>query len=59
MTVDTFPDWNGLVQGPPVATLWPKVHPNATITDTFNRFGKVRSIHDVEVFKVVEAVRGK
>lgn len=59
MSVDTFPDWNGLMQGVPLGTLWPKVHPNATITDTFNRFDKVRSVHDVEYYKVVELVRGK
>jgi hypothetical protein len=59
MTVDTFPDWNGLMKGVPVNELWPKVHPNRTTTDTFDRLGEVRSIHEVEYFKVVEAVRGK
>jgi hypothetical protein len=59
MTVDTFPDWNGLMRGAPMTELWPKVHPNRTSTDTFDRFGEVRSIHDVEYFKVVEVVRGQ
>jgi hypothetical protein len=59
MSVDIFPDWNALMQGVPLGTLWPKVHPDATITDTFNRFDKTRSVHDVEYYKVVELVRGK
>jgi len=59
MTVDIFPDWNGLMQGVPVTELWPKVHPDTTPTDTFNRYDRVRSIHDVEVYKIVELVRGK
>lgn len=59
MTVDTFPDWNGLMQGVPLTELWPKVHPNRTSSDTFDRIAEVRSIHDVEAFKVVEVVRGK
>jgi len=59
MTVDFFPDWKGLMQGVPMTELWPKVHPNTTPTDTFNRLDKVRSIHDVEFYKVVEVVRGK
>jgi len=59
LTVDTFPDWNGLMQGVPVTDLWPKVHPNRTSADTFDRLDEVRSIHDVEIFKVIEAVRAK
>jgi hypothetical protein len=59
MTVDTFPDWNGLMRGVPVTELWPKVHPNRTSTDAFDRMAEVRSIHDVEYYKVVEVVRGK
>lgn len=59
MTVDTFPDWNGLMQGVPVTDLWPKVHPSRTSADTFDRLDEVRSIHDVEIFKVIEAVRAK
>lgn len=59
MTVDTFSDWNGLMQGVPLNELWPKVHPNRTSTDTFDRLGEVRSIHAVEYFRVVEVVRGK
>ena len=59
MSVDSFPDWNALIQGVPLNTLWPKVHKNATTTDTFNRFDKLRSVHDVEYYKVVEVVRGK
>jgi hypothetical protein len=59
MTVDTFPDWNGLMQGVPMTELWPKVHPNRTSSDTFDHIAEVRSIHDVEYFKVVEVVRGK
>lgn len=59
LTVDTFPDWNALVQGVPVGTLWPKVHPNTTPNDTFRRFDKVRSIHDVEYYKAVTVVGGE
>jgi len=59
VTVDTFPDWNGLTRGVPVDELWPKVHPSTTVTDAFRRFDRVRSTRDVEVFKVVAVVRGK
>jgi hypothetical protein len=59
VTVDLFPDWNGLMQGVPMTELWPKVHPNTTPTDTFNRYDRIRSIHDVEYYKIVEVVRGK
>jgi hypothetical protein len=57
--VDTFPDWNGLVRGVPMNDLWPKVHANTTATEAFQRFDKARSLHDVEVSKIVEVVRGK
>jgi hypothetical protein len=59
LTVDVFPDWNGLVKGVPANDLWSKVHPGTTITDTFNRYDRVRSIHSVEVGKIVEMVQGK
>jgi hypothetical protein len=59
MTVDIFPDWNGLMQGVPADELWPKVHPGTTTTDTFNRFDRSRSIHSIEIGKIVEVVRGK
>jgi len=59
LTVDIFPDWNGLMQGVPVTELWPKVHPDTTPTDTFNRYDRVRSVHDVELYKIVELVRRK
>jgi hypothetical protein len=59
VTVDTFPDWNALMRGVPATELWPKVHPNTTPTETFARLDKVRSIHDVEYYKVAEVVRGK
>ena len=59
LTVDSFPDWNALMQGVPVGTLWPKVHPGTTPTDTFNRFDKVRSIHDIEYYRVVAVVQAK
>lgn len=59
VTVDVFPDWTSLTHGVPVDTLWPKVHPNTTLTDVFNRLEKVRSIHDVEIYRVVDAVRAK
>jgi hypothetical protein len=59
VTVDTFPDWNGLVRGVPAEGLWPKVHPSTGVVEAFQRLDKARSIHDVEVSKVVEVVRGK
>jgi hypothetical protein len=59
VTVDTFPDWNALIRGVPATDLWPKVHPNTTPTEAFRRFDQVRSIHDIEVYKVVEVVRAK
>jgi hypothetical protein len=58
-TVDFFPDWNALMQGVPVDQLWPKVHPKTTITEVFDRLEKVRSIHDVEVYKIIELVQPK
>ena len=59
VTVDTFPDWNGLVRGVPAEDLWPKVHPGTTVTDVFQRLDKARSIHDVEIFKIAEVVTAK
>jgi hypothetical protein len=59
LTVDVFPDWNGMMQGVPVNEMWPKVHPGATITDTFSRFDRVRTIHSVEVGKIAELIQGK
>lgn len=59
MTVDVFPDWSGLLHGVPAESLWTKVHPDLDITAAFNRLGKVRSIHDVEVYKIVDIVRSK
>jgi hypothetical protein len=59
LTVDVFPDWSSLVRGVPVTDLWPKVHPNTTVDDAFDRLDKVRSVHDREVFKIVEVVRAK
>jgi hypothetical protein len=59
LTVDFFPDWSSLVRGVPVNELWAKVHPNTTATQVFNRLEKVRSIHDVEVYKIVEVARAK
>ena len=59
MTVDVFPDWSTLVRGVPLDQLWSKVHPTISASDAFNRMDKVRSVHDVEVYKIVEVVRGK
>jgi hypothetical protein len=60
LTVDIFPDWNGLVRDPPLDTLWPKVHPNLTTEQAFeHQLPGVRSIHDIEVYQVEEVVRPK
>lgn len=56
-TVDFFPDWNSLVKGVPADQLWPKVHPTTPATDLFDRLEKVRSIHDIEVYKIIEIVQ--
>jgi hypothetical protein len=56
-TVDFFPDWNALMQGVPVEQLWPKVHPTTPVNDLFDRLEKVRSIHDIEVYKILELVQ--
>lgn len=58
-TVDIFPDWNALLQGVPIDQLWPKVHPQTTQTAVFDRLEEVRSVHDVEVYKVIEVVQPK
>lgn len=59
LTVDLFPDWSSLIRGVPLTELWPKVHPNTTFNDVFDRLERVRSVHDVEVYKIIEVVRGK
>lgn len=59
VTVDVFPDWSGLMHGVPADQLWTKVHPDVDITAAFNRLEKIRSIHDVEVYKVVDIVKAK
>jgi hypothetical protein len=59
LTVDVFADWSSLVRGVPLNDLWPKVHPNISTTDAFNRYDKVRSVHDVEVYKILDVVRAK
>jgi len=58
MTVDLFPDWNALLLGVPGPELWPKAHPNLPFTEFFNHLEKIRSIHDVEVYKIVDVVEG-
>ena len=55
MTVDSFPDWNSLLQGISFS-LWSKVHPNTEATDVFDRLDRVRSRANIEVYKVVEMV---
>lgn len=59
LSVDVFADWNSLVRGVPLNDLWPKVHPNITSTEVFDRLAKTRSVHDQEIYKVVDVVRAK
>src|SRR5262249_46432243 len=59
LTVDIFPTWNAFVSGVPLTELWPKVHPSTTSNTLFDRLEKVRSVHDREVYKIVDVVRGK
>lgn len=54
-TVDTFPDWNSLLHGVPF-DLWTKVNPHTEATDVFDRLDRVRSRHDIEVYRVLEVV---
>ena len=59
MTADFFPDWNGLVGGVGLNELWPEGDPDTTSNDVFDRIGEIRSVHDVEIYKLVEVVRAK
>ena len=59
LSVDVFADWNSLVRGVPLDTLWPKVHPNITSAEVFERLAKTRSVYDQEVYKVVDVVEVK
>lgn len=59
MTVDVFPDWNSLTSGVPLDELWPKIHPNTPVEEAFDRLDRIRSLHDVEYYKLVEVVRAK
>lgn len=53
LTVDIFSDWNSLLHGIPFET-WQKVYPNTEATEAFDRLDRVRSRHDIEVYKVLE-----
>jgi hypothetical protein len=59
LSVDVFPDWNALVRGVPLNDLWPKVHPNIKSDEVFEKLAKTRSVHDQEIYKVVDSVTGK
>ena len=59
LSVDVFTDWNSLVRGLPLDTLWPKVHPTITSAEVFERLAKTRSVHDQEIYKVVDVVEVK
>jgi hypothetical protein len=59
LTVDVFADWASMVRGVPLDELWPKTHPDTAASDVFNRLEKVRSVHDREIYEVVEVVRAK
>jgi hypothetical protein len=56
LSVDVFQDWNSLVRGVPLDTLWPKVHPNITSAEVFEKLAKTRSVHDQEIYKVFDVV---
>jgi len=59
LSVDVFTDWNALVRGVPVNDLWPKVHPTVTSDVVFEKLAKTRTVHDQEIYKVVDSVMGK
>ncbi len=56
MTVDIFPDWNSLLHEVPLGDLWPKVHPHTDMTSVFDQLDRVRSRHDIEIYKVIDIV---
>ena len=47
------------MKGVPAVELWPKVHPTTPVTDLFDRLEKARSIHDIEVYKIIEIVQAQ
>jgi hypothetical protein len=53
LSVDILPDWNTLVHRVPFE-LWRKVHPNTDATGVFDSLERVRSRHDIEIYKVLE-----
>jgi hypothetical protein len=59
MTLDFYPDWNGLLREVFSNDLWFKVHPGITATAVFSRFERIRSVHDREVYRLAEVVRAK
>jgi hypothetical protein len=42
-----------------VDQLWSKVHPSISPAEAFRRLDSVRTVRDVEVYKVVDVVRAK
>jgi hypothetical protein len=59
MTVDYFPNWSSLMAGVPLDELWPKIHPEITLTEAFDREDRIRSFLDVEHYKLFEVVRAR
>ncbi len=54
-TVDTFSDWNSMLHGVPFDS-WSKVHATTDVTSFLDRLDRVRVRHDIEVYKVIEAI---
>ena len=59
MTVDVFPKWAAVGTGIPVTTEWPKVHADLPFADYMGRVNKTVDRYRVEVYQIVEMVRGK
>jgi hypothetical protein len=59
MTVDIFPDWNSLLHGVPLGDAWSKVHPHTDMTEAFDQLDRVRSRHDIEIYKATDLVTAK
>jgi hypothetical protein len=59
LTVDTFPSWSALGQGPGVNTAWPKVHPDMPFADFISLVNNTVERYRIDVFRVVEAVGPK
>jgi hypothetical protein len=59
LTVDNFKDWATLGRGIGAGELWPKVHPNLTMSEYMDQLAKVSDRHEIHVVQVVEVAGPK